>query len=291
MFRLLFVLALFCALPCEQFAQKTTIVHHYPKDTTGLAAGKIIPARSEEHRIIINYYEHADEVALNRFEQMVSSYLSMYVEKCAAIQKGDVVLRRSKKETLKDLNGIVKGAVDFYDYQQLQDFKGFSKVVEQKIAAIDALDFRSIEFSAGENDVETEERMRRNFLDKELADLNILVRMEVGMYGEENLMVVNGSEEVVIDDGAKEKLLQQYLNDEKWSPLEPIRVELDGNGLATIDLNDYSKLDGQPAAPTGDINAQLLELLQSNNTKLDGMQKQIDDLRSEQLRLWQQSQN
>ncbi|MFM9004532.1 MAG: hypothetical protein ACKOSR_03380 [Flavobacteriales bacterium] len=40
MFRLLFVLALFCALPCEQFAQKTTIVHHYPKDTTGLAAGK-----------------------------------------------------------------------------------------------------------------------------------------------------------------------------------------------------------------------------------------------------------
>jgi len=272
-------------------AQKTTIVQHYPKDTTGLAAGKIIPAHTEEHRIIIHYYEHADDVALNRFEQLVSSYLSMYVEKCAAIQDGDVKLRRSKKETLKDLNGIVKGAVDFYDYRQLKDFSGFSKVVEQKIAAIDALDFRTVEFSAGENDAETEERMRKNFLEKELSDLNILVRMEVGLYGEENLMVVQGSEEIVIDNAAREKLLDQYLGEAKWTPLEPIRVDLDGDGLATIDLNDQSKLNTTAPREEGSINAQLLELLQSNNAKLDGMQKQIDDLRTEQLKLWQQSQD
>jgi outer membrane protein OmpA-like peptidoglycan-associated protein len=283
--------AICCLVSFELSAQKTTIVQHYPKDTTGLAAGKIIPARSEEHRIIINYYEHADEVALNRFEQLVSSYLAMYVEKCASIQNGDVKLRRSKKETMKDLNGIVKGAVDFYDYQQLSGFNGFSKVVDQKLAAIDALDFRTVEFSAGSDDEEAENRMRKNFLDKELADLNILVRMEVGLYGEENLMVVQGSEEIVIDNGAREKLLEQYLGDQKWAPLEPIRVELDGSGLATIDLNDRSRLDTSLPEESGAINAQLLELLQSNNEKLDGMQRQIDDLRSEQLKLWQQSQD
>jgi len=283
--------AICCLVSFELSAQKTTIVQHYPKDTIGLAAGKIIPARSEEHRIIINYYEHADEVALNRFEQLVSSYLAMYVEKCASIQNGDVKLRRSKKETMKDLNGIVKGAVDFYDYQQLSGFNGFSKVVDQKLAAIDALDFRTVEFSAGSDDEEAENRMRKNFLDKELADLNILVRMEVGLYGEENLMVVQGSEEIVIDNGAREKLLEQYLGDQKWAPLEPIRVELDGSGLATIDLNDCSRLDTSLPEESGAINAQLLELLQSNNEKLDGMQRQIDDLRSEQLKLWQQSQD
>jgi outer membrane protein OmpA-like peptidoglycan-associated protein len=133
--------------------------------------------------------------------------------------------------------------------------------------------------------------MRKNFLDKELADLNILVRMEVGLYGEENLMVVQGSEEIVIDNGAREKLLEQYLGDQKWAPLEPIRVELDGSGLATIDLNDRSRLDTSLPEESGAINAQLLELLQSNNEKLDGMQRQIDDLRSEQLKLWQQSQD
>ncbi len=286
------LLLLTCLLvPFGLSSQKTTIVQHYPKDTTGLASGKIIPAHSEEHRIIIHYYEHADQVALNRFEQLVSSYLAMYVEKCASIQNGDVKLRRSKKETLKDLNGIVKGAVDFYDYQQLAGFKGFSKVVERKLAAIDALDFRTVEFSVGDNDEDAENRMRRNFLEKELSDLNMLVRMEVGMYGEENLMVVQGSEEVVIDNGAREKLLQQYLGDEKWAPLEPIRVELDGSGLATIDLSDRSKLDSPLPDESTNINAQLLELLQSNNNKLDGMQKQIDDLRSEQLKLWQQSQD
>ena len=288
---LLHLFALIFCMPFGLSAQKTTIVQHYPKDTTGLAAGKIIPARTEEHRIIINYYEHADELALNRFEQLVSSYLAMYVEKCAAIQNGDVKLRRTKKETMKDLNGIVKGAVDFYDYQQLSGFKGFSKVVEQKLAAIDALDFRTVEFSVGGNDEDVENRMRSNFLEKELADLNMLVRMEVGMYGEENLMVVQGSEEIVIDNGAREKLLEQYLGDEEWAPMDPIRVELDGSGLATIDLNDHSRLDASVPDEASSINAQLLELLQSNNDKLDGMQKQIDDLRAEQLKLWQQSQD
>lgn len=283
--------ALIFLVPFGLSAQKTTIVQHYPKDTTGMAAGKIIPARTEEHRIIINYYEHADEIALNRFEQLVSSYLAMYVEKCASIQNGDVKLRRSKKETMKDLNGIVKGAVDFYDYQQLSGFKGFSKVVEKKLAGIDALDFRTVEFSVGDDDEEAENRMRKNFLEKELADLNMIVRMEVGMYGEENLMVVQGSEEIVIDNGAREKLLEQYLGDQKWAPLEPIRVQLDGSGLATIDLNDHSKLNTSLPAEPSSINSQLLELLQSNNAKLDGMQKQIDDLRTEQLKLWQQSQD
>jgi len=287
----LYLFALSFSMSFGAFAQKTTIVQHYPKDTTGLASGKIIPARTEEHRIIINYYQHADELALNRFEQLVSSYLALYVEKCAAIQNGDVKLRRSKKETMKDLNGIVKGAIDFYDYQQLSGFKGFSKAVEQKLAVIDALDFRAVEFSVGEGDEETENRMRRNFLEKELTDLTMLVRMEVGMYGEENLMVVQGSEEIVIDNGAREKLLEQYLGDKKWAPMEPIRVELDGSGLATIDLNDHSRLNTAEPEETSAINAQLLELLQSNNDKLDGMQKQIDELRAEQLKLWQQSQD
>jgi outer membrane protein OmpA-like peptidoglycan-associated protein len=275
----------------DSLAQKTTVVHHYPKDTTGLASGKIVPTQSEEHRIIINYYQRADEVDLNRFERMVSSYLAMYVEKCAVIAHGDVKLRKSKRETMKELNAIVKGAVDFYDYQQLSQFKGFSKVVEQKLMQIESLDFSKVDFSAGENDEEVEELMRKNYLDKELSDLTMLVRMEVGMYGEENLMVVRGSEEIVIDDGLKEELLQRYTADEKWAPLEPIRVDVDGGEMATIDLNDYSKLNLNGEGSDGGVNARLLELLEANNEKLDVMQQQIDELRAEQVRLWQQGQD
>jgi outer membrane protein OmpA-like peptidoglycan-associated protein len=285
---LIVCLLLLCS---DALAQKTTVVHHYPKDTTGLASGKIVPTQSEEHRIIINYYQRADEVDLNRFERMVSSYLAMYVEKCAVIAHGDVKLRKSKRETMKELNAIVKGAVDFYDYQQLSQFNGFSKVVEQKLMQIESLDFSKVDFSAGENDEEVEERMRKNYLDKELSDLTMLVRMEVGMYGEENLMVVRGSEEIVIDDGLREELLQRYTADEKWAPLEPIRVDVDGDEMATIDLNDYSKLNLNAEGNDGAVNARLLELLEANNEKLDVMQQQIDELRAEQVRLWQQGQD
>jgi hypothetical protein len=55
---LLQLFALIFLVPFGLSAQKTTIVQHYPKDTTGMAAGKIIPARTEEHRIIINYYDN-----------------------------------------------------------------------------------------------------------------------------------------------------------------------------------------------------------------------------------------
>ena len=272
-------------------AQKTTVVHHYPVDTTGLSEGKIIPARTEEHRIVINYYDHADRVHLDQFQQLISSYLSLYIERCAYIDQGDVKLSDSKKETLRKLNGIVKGALDFYAYESHKDFKGFSPMVEQKLQAIAMLDFSKMEFSSGKDDEAAEQRMRLNYLDKELSDLKLLVNMEVGIYGTENLMVVKGSEEIMIDHGAHQQLLDQYLGGEKMTPLEPIRVELERGQLATIDMTDQSRLALEESTTGYAANERILQLLESNNAKLDGMQQQIDVLRSEQLKLWQQQQD
>ena len=272
-------------------AQKTTVVHHYPVDTTGLSEGKIIPARTEEHRIVINYYDHADRVHLDQFQQLISSYLSLYIERCAYIDQGDVKLRDSKKETMRKLNGIVKGALEFYAYESLQDFKGFSPMVEPKLQAIAMLDFSEMEFSSGKDDEAAEQRMRLNYLDKELSDLKLLVNMEVGIYGTENLMVVKGSEEIMIDHGAHQQLLDQYLGGEKMTPLEPIRVELEKGQLATIDMTDQSRLQPEESNAAYAANERILQLLESNNAKLDGMQQQIDVLRSEQLKLWQQQQD
>jgi outer membrane protein OmpA-like peptidoglycan-associated protein len=74
-------------------------------------------------------------------------------------------------------------------------------------------------------------------------------------------------------------------------------VQLSAESMALINFEDPSSLsDSQDASSSKngvdkDFAAQVLELLEANNNKLDGMQKQIDDLRTEQLKMWQQNQD
>jgi outer membrane protein OmpA-like peptidoglycan-associated protein len=285
------LMLLFYSLP--MVAQKTTVINHFPKDTTG--RGGLVPTKTSEHRIIINYYQPADDQQLDQFQDLVSSYLSLYIENCAEMKSDDVHLRKSRKETLRDLNGIVKGVLEFYEYEKLKDFKGFSAMVANKLDAIEGLDFSKTTFAAGAVDEESRRRMQKFYLDKEISDLKLLVNMEVGIFGDDNLMVISGSEETIIDDGAKEYLLGEYLAYDPKKPLEPIKVSLSNESLALINFKDTTALGGEQQNATSAVNdqfmSQILSLLQTNNEKLDGMQRQIDDLRAEQLRIWQEQQD
>lgn len=277
------------------YAQRTTVINHFPQDTTGK---NLIPTKTAEHRIVINYYEPADTKQLDQFQDLVSSYLNLYIDKCALIDDGDVKLKRSKKETKKDLDNIVIGALEFYEYEKLRDFKGFSKMVENKINSIEALDFNKSEFAAGAADAESKNRMQKFYLQKELSDLKLLANMEVGIFGDDNLMVVSSSDETIIDEDVKQKIIDQYTDYDPTKPLEPIKVKLSDESIALINFKDASTLDGSSGTTSNstpqtddDFAAQVLQLLEANNSKLDGMQQQIDELRTEQMKLWQQQQD
>ena len=280
----------------SSLAQKTTVINHYPKDTTGLGEGGIIPSKTAEHRIIINYYEPADAAHLDQFQALVSSYINLYVERCAIIEEDDVKLKKSKKETLRDLDNIVKGALEFYDYQNLKGFKGFSVMVSNKLASIDELNFSKTDFAAGAADDESKQRMQKFYLEKELSDLKLLANMEVGIYGDDNLMVISSSDETLIDDEAKKKLMKEYTSFDPKEPLRPIRVQLSDESLALINFQDTSTLplddsgENGVTADASDFAAEVLKLLEVNNQKLDGMQQQIDDLRTEQIAMWEKQQ-
>ncbi len=290
---IILVVPIFCGI--EMYAQRTTVINHFPNDTTGKSE-TLVPTRTAEHRIVINYYEPADGLQLDQFQDLVSSYLNLYIERCVDLKNGDVKLKKSKKETIRDLNNIVKGALDFYEYEKLKDFKGFSKMVENKIASIDALDFSSTDFTAGAADEDSRLRMQKFYLQKELSDLKLLVNMEVGIFSTGNLMVISSSDETVIDDVAKQRLIKEYTSYDPKQPLDPIKVNLSNESLALINFKDTTTLGtavGKNDAPIGDgeFAAQVLKLLELNNSKLDGMQKQIDDLRTEQMKIWQLQQD
>lgn len=280
------------------YGQKTTVINHYLGDTTVHGTENFVATKTTEHRIVINYYEPASKSQLNDFQSLVGSYLHLYIDRCAEIVDNDVRLRKSKKETLKDLNNIVLGVLDFYDYEKLKDFKGFSRMVEDKISAIDRLDFRKTNIAADANNDSDRQYMQRTYLQKELSDLKLLVDMEVGFFSNDNLMVVSSIDETLIDEGAKKQLLDEYLSYDRNKPLQPIKVKLSDESIALINFKDNTTISGKPdqsytntTTSEANLTAQVLKLLEANNAKLDGMQKQIDELRSEQLRLWQMQQD
>lgn len=283
-----------CVSGMGLYAQRTTIINHFPQDTTGK---NLLPVKTAEHRIVINYYEPADTRSLDQFQDLVSAYLNLYIDKCAVIDNGDIKLKKSKKATKKELDQIVIGALDFYEYEKLKEFKGFSKMVENKINAIEAIDFNKSEFAAGAADHDSKERMQKFYLQKELSDLKLLVNMEVGIYGNDNLMVVSSSDETIIDEDVKQRIIDQYTNYDPNQPLEPIKVKLSDESMALINFKDASTIDGsgKQQSPNSTTDQafldQVLQLLEANNSKLDGMQAQINELRTEQMKLWQQQQD
>lgn len=266
-------------------AQKHTVVNLKDSDTTALPG---------QYRIVISYYSPADKQHLDEFQSLISSYLDLYISRCAVLENGDVRLRHSKRETMRDLNQIVQGALEFYEYEPLKKFRGFTTNVESKLESIDKMDFSK----TGENPTPENAEMQKFYFERELESLKELAGMELGIYASANVLMQNNSSEMVIDAGTKQKLLDKYGTYDSGSTLEPIRIALSDSSEALIHFEDTSELfpsDGGPAntPPKGgdDFAREMLELMKSNNSKLDGMQKQIDDLRAEQIRLWQTSQD
>ena len=266
-------------------AQQHTVVNLGKADSS---------ASDSQYKIVISYYSPADKQHLDEFQQLISSYLDLYIDKCAMLENGDVKLRKSRRETLKELNNIVQGALEFYEYEPLKTFKSFTSNVDAKLESIDKMDFNRTGAAPSEENKE----MRNFYFKREIESLKELVRMEVGIYASANVLMHDSSSEMVIDEGTKQKLLDQYATYDSNSTLEPIRIALSDSSQALIHFEDTSSLlpsDNvtNPNLPSGnsDFASEVLGLLKANNSKLDGMQKQIDDLRAEQLKLWQNSQD
>jgi outer membrane protein OmpA-like peptidoglycan-associated protein len=219
--------------------------------------------------------------------------LSTYIARCADIENDAVALKKSKKETLRDINAIVKGALTFYEYSQLQDFSGFSAMIEDKLEAIERIDFKKSKSTRNGASQAEVRSIQEFYLQKELEDLKILINIELGMFSGNNLMVKTSTEQTLVDEDTKRELLRQYTGSDRNTPLGPIKVKISDESLALINFKDTSTLDPMPApsADNSDLMSRVLDLLEQNNKKLDQMQTQIDQMRIEQIQLWQQQQD
>jgi outer membrane protein OmpA-like peptidoglycan-associated protein len=272
-------------------AQQTTIVNHFQGDTTGRGVGKFRLSGISEHRVVINYYEPAPDGEVERLSQLIGSALNFYIDQSAEVKGGKLRLLKSKKEMLRDMNEIVRNAVKYYDYREIAAFKGFSDAVAKRIDQLGELDFEKSEYAAQVTTPESRKQLEFFYFQKHLNDLKLQANIEVGNYGNENLLVFSSTESTMVDEATRDSLLKSMQSDPD-APLAPIFTERGYAELSLLGMEDNSTLTPAAvvASPPDDFSAKVIEMLERNNSKLDAMQAQIDQLREEQMKQWQQMQ-
>lgn len=225
-----------------------------------LGGSRVTLAQQRASKIIIEYYEPAEDSEVNDFLQLVCGYLDAYIDQIAAVNENGLITMKDKpKKIHAHLNDIVRGSAYYFDYKGLENFISFSPMVMNALNHISGLDFSHSNFAAGAADKASAQNMVRLYLDKQLIDLKILVRMEVGAFGSENLLVKKGGGELELNESEVARLTEQYLKSGKNIPLDPIKVQGEGNeAIAYLQWHDESMLNThnvQPVSSTSSTEA------------------------------------
>jgi outer membrane protein OmpA-like peptidoglycan-associated protein len=246
-----------------------------------------------DQQLVIHYYEPAPKQNVDRLSQVLSASLSFYIDEHFSIVEDKLIWKKKESDILKDLNGIVKSAIKYYDYKEINAFKGFSDDVKHKIEVLGALDFKSSQdFSKQMTEAEIQ-RKRYYFFQKEINDLKLMIDVEVGNFNNDNLLVKTESTSTVVPDGTIDSLL----NDLEYNSnafLKPHDIKLNDASMTLLSVEDNSTL-GNDSLPqtigTSEFEKAILQLLQTNTAQLSMMQVQIDELKSTQIAMLEERQN
>ena len=267
-------------------AQNVTIINHYG-DTTGLGPDALFYLKgSEEHTVIVNYFEPATSAETRRLEQLVSSATALYLHEMTVIDRGQVRFRKRRSKVLKDLNQIVTDAVQYYQYKELHAFEGFSDEVEALLEAVEELDLSAFDGPADQG-LATRENMRRQWVDQQLAEVQATINQEVGLFSEANLLVAEHQVTGTLTAEERAALLREVEAFETHDPLAPLALELSQTSVSLLASKDEFVLPNAPAGtPTEKSNEafaeQVFALLENNSEQLQDLQADIDALKQAQ---------
>lgn len=244
-------------------------------------------SQQEDKSVTAVYYQKARPSEVDQLRQVVFASLSYYIDHNYSIESNQFVWGKKQSDLIKDLNAIVKGGIKYYAFKELESFKGFSSEVSDQIEVLSQLNFsRDEKFDKkwSESDVN---RRKYVFFQTEITKLKLLLETEIGLYTDQNLLVYSHSEEVEVSAEFMENLLN-YSSD---APMETSEIGLNDASRALLASEDQSHL-GTSSSLEG-MNAfekELLKMMAENNQKMDVMQVQINQLREDQMKIFQQQQ-
>lgn len=260
-------------------AQQTTIINHYlgnePQDGQMM---QYVLRSSEEHAVIINYYEPASEGDEGRLARLIADALDFYIDRSVLFDGKQLSLRAKPAVIQRDLNQIVRDAVRYYHFQEVYAFDGFSAELDRQLNALNGL-----VVSGGWNPeligASAQDR-RFLFVEEQMNSLKRLLREEIGLFAGSNLMVRVDSREERLK-AEQDSLLAAVRNFKTNDPLAPIDEGFSSETLNLLAGDDPFIL---PTFSTSnltdfehsDLADRILTLLEQQNQQVEDLHVKVE---------------
>ncbi len=260
-------------------AQQTTIINHYlgnePQDGQMM---QYVLRSSEQHAVIINYYEPASEGDEGRLARLIADALDFYIDRSVLFDGKQLSLRAKPAVIQRDLNQIVRDAVRYYHFQEVYAFDGFSPALDQQLNALNGL-----VVSGGWNPelmgASAQDR-RFLFVEEQMNSLKRLLREEIGLFAGSNLMVRVDSREERLK-AEQDSLLAAVRNFKTNDPLAPIDEGFSSETLNLLAGDDPFILPTfSTSNPTdfehSDLADRILTLLEQQNQQVEDLHVKVE---------------
>lgn len=284
-----FFIALLCiCVVVPVFGQQTTVINHFAGDTTGVGTANMRLKHSEEHTIIIHYYETVSEQDHQRLNKVIDEALAYYLDQSVMMDEHEVILRKKPSKMMKDMNGIVKDVVKYYDLKEIEGFEGFSEELERRIEVLADLSWKGkidrLAEARGSGGRSQEEKAYR-YVQSFLSEAKHQASKEVGIFSIDNLMAYSGSSSSQLSQEQKEALLADVEGFKKNDPLAPIEIDFSlstMNMIAAADDTSLPEFEGgrKETKDQSDFAEKVFELLRENNARLQTLENEVSAIKN-----------
>lgn len=286
--RNVFIALLCICVVVPVFGQQTTVINHFAGDTTGVGTANMRLKHSEEHTIIIHYYETVSEQDHQRLNKVIDEALAYYLDQSVMMDEHEVILRKKPSKMMKDMNGIVKDVVKYYDLKEIEGFEGFSEELERRIEVLADLSWKGkidrLAEARGSGGRSQEEKAYR-YVQSFLSEAKHQASKEVGIFSIDNLMAYSGSSSSQLSQEQKEALLADVEGFKKNDPLAPIEIDFSlstMNMIAAADDTSLPEFEGgrKESKDQSDFAEKVFELLRENNARLQTLENEVSAIKN-----------
>lgn len=290
-------ITLFClfAVARSLEAQQTTIINHYlgdaPEDGQMM---QYVLRNTEQHSVVINYYERAGEGDEARLAQLVTDALDFYIDRSVFFDGRRITLRNKPQVMHRDLDQIVRDAIRYYHFHDVHRFDGFSQELKNALDELNGL-IMDEQWTAEIHGRASSQDQRFLFVEGQINSVKQKIRQELGGFETNQLLVrVDSREEELRAE--QDSLLAAVRNFKTNDPLAPIDIDFSAETLNllagddTFILPTYTASDDDPINGT-DLADRILSMLENQDRKFDELRAEVDELRREQQRNEEQRRN